>query len=57
MADEPGSRIESRLPSISADLSEDRRELIVHYLDESDPGAMVAAIKERYERPIMEVFG
>ena len=43
--------------TLSADLSEDRRELIVHYLDERDPGALVAGIKERYERPIMEVFG
>jgi multicomponent K+:H+ antiporter subunit E len=43
--------------TLSADLSEDRRELIIHYLDESDPEQLVAGIKERYERPIMEVFG
>jgi multicomponent K+:H+ antiporter subunit E len=43
--------------TVSADLSEDRRELIVHYLDERDPGELVAVIKARYERPILEVFG
>lgn len=43
--------------TISADLSADRRELVVHYLDERDPGRLVTGIKERYERPIMEVFG
>jgi len=43
--------------TLSADLSEDRRELLVHYLDEGDSSALVTGIKERYERPIMEVFG
>ena len=43
--------------TISADLSEDRRELLVHYLDERDPARLVGDIKERYERPIREVFG
>ncbi|MBS1199729.1 MAG: cation antiporter [Proteobacteria bacterium] len=43
--------------TLSADLSEDRRELVVHYLDEPDPGQLVALIKARYERPILEVFG
>lgn len=43
--------------TISADLSEDRRELLVHYLDERDPDRLVGDIKERYERPIREVFG
>lgn len=43
--------------TLSADLSEDRRELVVHYLDERDPDGLVAGIKERYERPIIEVFG
>lgn len=43
--------------TLSADLSEDRRELLVHYLDEIDEGELVAVIKRRYERPILEVFG
>lgn len=43
--------------TISADLSEDRRELLVHYLDEHDPARLVTDIKRRYERPIREVFG
>jgi multicomponent K+:H+ antiporter subunit E len=43
--------------TLSADLSEDRRELVVHYLDERDPQALVADIKRRYERRLLEVFG
>lgn len=43
--------------TLSSDLSPDRRRLLVHYLDERDPAAMVAAIKRRYERPIKQVFG
>jgi len=43
--------------TLTADLSEDRRELLVHYLDERDELQLVAEIKERYERPLKEVFG
>jgi multicomponent K+:H+ antiporter subunit E len=43
--------------TLSADLTEDRRELVVHYLDERDPQALVADIKRRYERRLQEVFG
>jgi len=43
--------------TLSADLSADGRELLVHYLDERDPAQLVATIKTRYERPILEVFG
>ena len=43
--------------TLSAELSEDRRELLVHYLDEVDEKELVAGIKRRYERPILEVFG
>jgi len=43
--------------TLSADLSEDRRELVVHYLDERDPAALVADIKRRYERRLQEVCG
>ncbi len=44
-------------PGLSADLSDDRRELLVHYLDERDPQALVADIKRRYERRLQEIFG
>lgn len=43
--------------TLSADLSNDRRELVVHFLDERDPEQLVACIKARYERPLREVFG
>jgi multicomponent K+:H+ antiporter subunit E len=43
--------------TVSADITPDRRTLIVHYLDEGDPEALIAEIKSRYERPIMEMFG
>jgi multicomponent K+:H+ antiporter subunit E len=43
--------------TLSAELSDDRRELTVHYLDEADPALLVAGIKSRYERPILEIFG
>ncbi len=42
--------------TLSAKLSEDRKFLIVHALNETDPEAMVATIKKRYERPLKEVF-
>jgi multicomponent K+:H+ antiporter subunit E len=43
--------------TLSAELSDDRSELLVHYLDETDAEAMVALIKSRYERPLLEIFG
>ena len=43
--------------TLSAELSDDRSELLVHYLDEADPHELVAVIKSRYERPLLEVFG
>lgn len=43
--------------TLSAELSDDRSELLVHYLDEADPLELVAVIKSRYERPLLEVFG
>jgi multisubunit Na+/H+ antiporter MnhE subunit len=38
-------------------LSDDRGELLVHYLDEADPVGLVATIKSRYEQPLLEIFG
>ena len=43
--------------TLSADLTPDRRTLIVHYLDEADADAVVAEIKSRYEKPLLEIFG
>lgn len=40
----------------SADLSGDRRTLLVHGMDVPDPQALVADIKARYEAPLKEVF-
>jgi multicomponent K+:H+ antiporter subunit E len=42
--------------TVSSDLSADRRYLLVHALNEGDPDNLVADIKARYERPLMEVF-
>ena len=39
-----------------AELSRDRTTLLLHALDVSDPHAMAAQIKARYERPLMEIF-
>lgn len=42
--------------TVSADLSADRRTLLVHALDTDDPEALAATIKGRYEAPLREVF-
>ena len=42
--------------TLSVDLSTDGRALLVHCLDVDDPDATVAAIKERYERRLKEIF-
>ncbi|WP_372719867.1 Na+/H+ antiporter subunit E [Immundisolibacter sp.] len=42
--------------TVSSDLTADRRYLLVHALDVDDPAALVAAIKQRYERPLMEIL-
>lgn len=42
--------------TLSADLSPDRRHLLVHALDLGDPQALVADLKARYEAPLREVF-
>jgi len=42
--------------TVSTDLSEDKKTLIVHALHVEDADAEIAAIKSRYERPLMEVF-
>ena len=42
--------------TVSADVSPDRRTLLVHALDVDDAAALVAEIKQRYERPLKEIF-
>lgn len=43
--------------TVSADVSADRRTLLVHGLDVDDPQALAATIKQRYEAPLKEIFG
>lgn len=42
--------------TLSADLTEDRGHLLVHAFNVDDEAALVAQIKERYERPLLQVF-
>mgnify|MGYP002355462163 CR=1 FL=1 len=42
--------------TLTADLSEDRRHLLVHALHVDDAAALVAGIKSRYEAPLREIF-
>lgn len=42
--------------TLSAQLSDDRRCLIVHALHETDSEALVKTIKQRYEAPLKEIF-
>lgn len=42
--------------TVSARLSEDRRQLLVHALDCADPALLVATIKTRFERPLKEIL-
>ncbi len=43
--------------TVSADLSEDNTSLLVHALSCDDPDALIAEIKQRYEKPLIEIFG
>jgi multicomponent K+:H+ antiporter subunit E len=42
--------------TLSADLSSDGSKLLVHCLNAEDPDAVVAQIKQRYERRLKEIF-
>lgn len=42
--------------TLSADLSEDRRYLLVHAFNIDDEAALIATIKSRYEGPLREIF-
>jgi multicomponent K+:H+ antiporter subunit E len=41
---------------VSVNLSGDRRSLLIHGLAVADPEAAARRVKERYERPLMEIF-
>lgn len=42
--------------TVSAELSDDRKYLLVHALDLPDPQALIDEIKNRYEAPLKEIF-
>jgi len=42
--------------TVSCDITPDRRWLLLHALDASDPAALVAEIKRRYEAPLAEIL-
>lgn len=42
--------------TVAADISVDRRTLLIHALDVDDSDALVAQIKQRYETPLQEIF-
>lgn len=42
--------------TVSARLSPDQRQLLIHALDVDDPGALVETIRRRYETPLQKVF-
>lgn len=42
--------------TLSAELTDDRRHLLVHALDLDDRDELVAQVKSRYERPVMEIL-
>ncbi|TCZ83998.1 Na+/H+ antiporter subunit E [Lysobacter sp. N42] len=43
--------------TVSAELSDDRRHLLIHCFNLRDAEALLSSIKERYERPLLEIFG
>lgn len=43
--------------TLSADLTDDRRYLLVHALNVADEAAVIGAIKSRYEAPLRRILG
>lgn len=43
--------------TVSCVVDEERGEILVHALDCADPAGMAAQIKQRYEAPLLEIFG
>ena len=42
--------------TVSAEVTADRRHLVIHYLACDDEGALVRSVKQRYEAPLKEIF-
>ena len=42
--------------TVSAELSADRRHLLIHYLSCDDEAELVRSVKQRYEAPLKEIF-
>lgn len=42
--------------TVSVKLSPDRRTLLIHALDVADRAGLIVRIKERYEKPLQEIF-
>jgi len=42
--------------TVSSDIAADGHSLLVHCLNAEDPDAVVADIKQRYERRLKEIF-
>ena len=42
--------------SVSAELSPDRRHLLIHAFSIDEAGALIATIKSRYEAPLRQIF-
>lgn len=51
-----GSMITLTPGTVTAKLTPDRTKMLVHVLDTADPAAEVRTIKQRYERPLKEIF-
>jgi multicomponent K+:H+ antiporter subunit E len=51
-----GSMITMTPGTVTAKLTPDRRKMLVHVLDTADPEAEIRQIKQRYERPLKEIF-
>lgn len=43
--------------TVSCIVDDERHEILVHALDCSDPQALAEQIQQRYEQPLMEIFG
>lgn len=43
--------------TLSAQVSDDHRQLLLHLLDSDDPDAVIGAIRDDYEAPLLAIFG
>ena len=42
--------------TVSSDISEDRKSMLIHGLDVADAQELIETIKQRYEKPLKEIF-